>query len=194
MGGETFASYMLGEKDWLKKMEIMYYLKKKTGIFYDNTVVFKTLITKLFLDYLHENYPEENIDDILVITARLLCDCMKKENATDLEDIRSYAKRGAEYLAKLGFDERFCRICEGVNRYTITENREPESDIIELTDQFGGMLLNRPERVGFKTDEAVVLLKYRNLNGKYNRYLDEFLGFVNFMDKVEVWTLNNSFI
>ena len=29
MGGETFASYMLGEKDWLKKMEIMYYLKKK---------------------------------------------------------------------------------------------------------------------------------------------------------------------
>ena len=97
MGGETFASYMLGEKDWLKKMEIMYYLKKKTGIFYDNTVVFKTLITKLFLDYLHENYPEENIDDNLVITARLLCDCMKKENATDLDDIRSYAKRGAEY-------------------------------------------------------------------------------------------------
>ncbi len=186
MGGETFASYMLGEKDWLKKMEIMYYLKKKTGIFYDNTVIFKTLITKLFLDYLHKNYPEENIDDNLVITARLLCDCMKKENATDLDDIRSYAKRGAEYLAKLGFDERFCRICEGVNRYTIAENREPESDIIELTDQFGGMLLNRPERVGFKTDEAVVLLKYRNLNGKYNRYLDKFLGFVNFMDKVEV--------
>lgn len=186
MGGETFASYMLGEKDWLKKMEIMYYLKKKTGIFYDNTVVFKTLITKLFLDYLHKNYPEENIDDNLVITARLLCDCMKKENATDLDDIRSYAKRGAEYLAKLGFDERFCRICEAVNRYTIAENREPESDIIELTDQFGGMLLNRPERVGFKTDEAVVLLKYRNLNGKYNRYLDKFLGFVNFMDKVEV--------
>ena len=171
MGGETFASYMLGEKDWLKKMEIMYYLKKKTGIFYDNTVVFKTLITKLFLDYLHENYPEENIDDNLVVTARLLCDCMKKEKATDLDDIRSYAKRGAEYLAKLGFDERFCRICEGVNRYTIAENREPESDIIELTDQFGGMLLNRPERVGFKTDEAVVLLKYRNLNGKYNKFL-----------------------
>ena len=111
---------------------------------------------------------------------------MKKENATDLDDIRSYAKRGAEYLAKLGFDERFCRICEGVNRYTISENREPESDIIELTDQFGGMLLNRPERVGFKTDEAIVLLKYRNLKGKYNRYLDKFLGFVNFMDKVEV--------
>lgn len=186
MEGETFASYMLGEKDWLKKMEIMYYLKKKTGIFYDNTVVFKTLLTKLFLDYLRENYLEENIDENLVITARLLCDCMKKENATDLEDIRGYAKKGAQYLAKLGFDERFCRICEGVNRYTIFENREPESDIIELTDQFGGMLLNRPERVGFKTDEAAVLLKYRNLKGKYNRYLDKFLGFVNFMDKVEV--------
>lgn len=186
MEGETFASYMLNERDWLKKMEIMYYLKKKTGIFYDNTVIFKTLLTKLFLDYLRENCPEEKIDENLVVTTRLLCDCMKKENATDLEDIRGYAKKGAQYLAKLGFDERFCRICEGVNRYTISENREPESDIIELTDQFGGMLLNRPERVGFKTNEATVLLKYRNLKGKYNRYLDKFLGFVNFMDKVEV--------
>ena len=28
---ETFAEYILSEKDWIKKMEIMYYLKKKTG-------------------------------------------------------------------------------------------------------------------------------------------------------------------
>ncbi len=185
MEGETFASYMLSEKDWLKKMEIMRYLRKKTGIYYDNTVVFKTLITKMFLNYLKENYPDEDLDENLIITARLLCDCLKKENATDLEDIRSYACKGAEYLAKLGFDKRFCRICEGVNRYTIGENREPESDILELADQFGGMLLNRPERVGFKADEAVVLLKYRNLKGKYNRYLDKFLEFVNFVNKVE---------
>ena len=140
---------------------------------------------KLFLEFLQENYPAEKLDENVIITARLLCDCMKKENATDLDDIRNYAKRGAEYLAKLGFDARFCRICEGVNRYTIAENREPESDILELADQFGGMLLNRPERVGFKSDEAAVLLKYRNLNGKYNRYLDKFLEFVDFANKVE---------
>ena len=186
MEGETFASYILREVDWAKKLEIMYYLKKKTGIYYDNTVIFKTLILKQFLDYLKEFHPEEKLDENLTITARLLCDCMKKENSTDLEDIKNYAKEGAEYLVKLGFDQRFCRICEGVNRYTISENRENESDILELSDQFGGMLLDRPERVGFKPDEALVLLQFRNLKDKFNKYIDKFAEFVNYMNNIEI--------
>ena len=55
MEGETFALYILNETDWAKKLEIVYYLKKKTGIFYDNTVIFKTLILKQFLNFLKEN-------------------------------------------------------------------------------------------------------------------------------------------
>ena len=39
---ETFASYILSEKDWIRKMEIMYYLERKTNIFFDKSVVFKT--------------------------------------------------------------------------------------------------------------------------------------------------------
>ena len=31
---ETFADYILSEKDWIKKMEIMHYLQLKTGIFF----------------------------------------------------------------------------------------------------------------------------------------------------------------
>lgn len=186
MEGETFASYILNEKSWARKLEIMYYLKKKTGIFFDNTVIFKTLITKQFLDYLKEDYPTIQLDENLIVTARLLCDCMKKENSTDLEEIKNYSRSGAKYLAKLGFDDRFCRICEGVNRYTIEEKRNPESDILELSDQFGGMLLDRPERIGFKPDEALVLLQFRNLKDKDNKYIHEFVKFVNFMEKVEV--------
>ena len=53
-GEETFASYFLSEVDWTKKLNIVYFLKKKTGIYYDNSVVFKTAILKLFLDYLHQ--------------------------------------------------------------------------------------------------------------------------------------------
>ena len=185
MGEESFADYILGEKDWGKKLEIMYYLKKRTGIFYDNSVIFKTLVTKLFLDYLHENYPNFEVDDNLVITARLWCDCQKVENSTNLDEIKSYAKRGADYLEKLGFDSNFCRICEGVNRYTVNENRPPESDILELADQFGGMLLDRPERIGFKPDEALVLLEHRNLKDKNNRLLKPFIKFVNYMQTVE---------
>ena len=36
---ESFASYILEEKDWVRKMEIMYYLEKKTNIFFDKSVM-----------------------------------------------------------------------------------------------------------------------------------------------------------
>ena len=87
-------------------------------------------------------------------------------------------------MAKLGFDEEFCQICEGVNRYSNLKERTKESDVLELVDQFGGMLLNRPERIAFKIDEALVLLEYRNLKDKENMYLQQFKGFVNDMEEV----------
>ena len=186
LGEETFADYILGEKDWGKKLEIMYYLKKRTGIYYDNTVIFKTLLTKMFLDYLNINCTDIKVDENKVITARLLCDCLKIENSTDLEKIRSYAKRGAKYLSTLGFDDDFCRICEGVNRYTIKENRPIESDILELSDQFGGMVLDRPDRMGFSLNDALVLLQYRNLKDKDNKLIDQFVDFINELNKIEV--------
>lgn len=186
MEEETFADYILSEQDWGKKLEIMYYLKKRTNIFYDNTVIFKTLITRMFLDYLKANEPNLNLDENLIVTARLLCDCCKVENSTNLEEIKNYAKRGAEYLSTLGFSDQFCKICEGVNRYTIKEDRPIESDILELSDQFGGMVLDRPERIGFKTDEAMVLLQYRNLKDKNNQLVEQFAQFINALQKIEV--------
>lgn len=174
MDTETVADYILSEKDWIRKMEIVYYLQKKTNIFYDTSVILKTFLAKLFLDEM-----DLGLDENIVITACLLCNCKKSNNPTDLSKIKSYATEGAEYLAKLGFSDRFCRICEGVNRYAEQETREKESDVLELVDQFGGMLLDRPERIAFKTDEALVLLEYRNLKDKHNQYLEQFKEFVN---------------
>ena len=181
MSIETFADYILSEKDWIRKMEIVYYLQKRTGIFYDNSVIFKTLLTKLFIEE-----DDLDIDKNEVITASLLWSCKKELTATDLSKIHSFAKKGAEFLSQLGFSERFCRICEGVNRYSGIEPREKESDILELTDQFGGMLLDRPERIAFKPDEALVLLEYRNLKDKNNQYIEEFKNFVMNMEEVKI--------
>ena len=178
---ETFAEYILSEKDWIKKMEIIHYLKKKTGIFFDNSVIFKTFLAKLFLDY-----SNLELDQNIVLTACLLCNCKKENNPQDLSKIKSYAKEGAEYLKQLGFSNNFCRICEGVNRYSNLSPREKESDVLELVDQFGGMLLDRPERIAFKVDEALVLLEYRNLRDKHNRYLPKFKEFVTEMESVLV--------
>lgn len=163
---ETFAEYILSEKDWIKKMEIMYYLKKKNNIFFDKSVVFKTELLKLFIDN-----SDLNLDENILITASLLCNCKKTDTFTTMEDIKSYAKRGANYLSTLGFDKRFCKICEQINRYSESKPRLPEADVLELIDQFGGMLLDRQERIGLSVDEALVLLEFRNLKDKENRYL-----------------------
>ncbi len=178
---ETFAEYILSETDWVRKMEIAYYLEKKTKIFFDKTVVLKTEMAKLFIETMHLD-----VDENLVITACLLCNCKKKDSFTDLDEIHMYAKKGAEYLKTLGFSDRFCKICEEVNRYSGSSPREKESDILELVDQFGGMVSDRPERKGFSVEDALTLLEYRNLKGKDNRYLPQFKEFIKQMQEVYV--------
>ncbi len=178
---ETFAEYILNEKDWTRKLEIAFYLEKKARIFFDKSVIFKTELAKLFIEMM-----KIDVDENLVLTACLLCNCKKPYNLIDLDKVKTYAKEGAEYLSTLGFDKRFCKICEEVNRYSGSEPREKESDILELVDHFGGMLLDRPERIGMQVDEALVLLEHRNLKGKDNRYLKKFIRFVNGMQEVYV--------
>ena len=179
---ETFADYILEEDDFDKKVEIMHYFKKKRDIFFDPSVVFKAAIVKMFVESM-----EIDVDSNLVVTAMLLCACKKVQISDDLEKIRSYAKRGAEYLETLGFSKKFCKICAEHNRYNSgNEDREKESDILELADQFCGMMWDRPERKGLDLEEAVVLLEHRNLKDKENYYLEEFVKFVNVSKEVFV--------
>lgn len=182
----TFAEYILEEKELDSKMEIAYYLSKKSKIFFDKSIVFKVEIARLFL-----NYAKIDVDKNLILTACLLCNCKKTNNAQNIDKIRSYAKEGASYLSEIGFGKRFCKICEEINRYSESNPREKESDILELVDQFGGMLLDRPERIGFKADEALVLLEHRNLKAQYNRYLHTFIEFVNFIEKIQMGEVTN---
>ena len=178
---ENFADYMLEEKDLIAKMEIEYYLAKKENLFFDKTVVFKAELARLFM-----NYMEIDVDKNLVLTAVLLCNCKKEDNPQVLGKLKTYAQEGAEYLRSIGFNEKICTICEQVNRYSGSKPRSKESDILELVDNYGGMLLNRKERIGFQPDEALVLLEHRNLKDKYNRYLETFIMFAEEIEKVKL--------
>ena len=91
---ETFADYILEEKDLASKMEIVYYLAKKTRIFFDKSVIFKTELTRMFL-----NYSKIEVDKNLVLTASLLCNIKKVDNAQDIESIHTYAKKGISLLS-----------------------------------------------------------------------------------------------
>ncbi|MBD8922222.1 hypothetical protein EGR52_02210 [bacterium] len=184
---ETFADYLLKETDLVNKMDILNrlqrLLKERKGItiYFNNTVIFKTEIARMFIDY-----SNLDVDRNLVLTACLLCNCKKIDGPQSLESLHSYAKNGADFLATLGFDKRFCKICEEVNRYSGSEPREPESDILELVDNFGGMLLDRPERAGYTPEKALIQLEESNLRGKENIYLEQFKQFVRLVQEVEV--------
>ena len=178
---EDFASYILNETNLPDKMIIAYYLSKKEGIFFDKSIVLKAEIAKLFIDYM-----ELDVDENEVVTAMLLCNCKKIENAQKIGKLETYAKEGAEYLETLGFSKHFCKICEEVNRYSQSTPREKESDILELVDQFTGLVLNRVERDAFTTEEALVVLRERNLKYADNRYIDVFEAFIKELDTITI--------
>jgi len=170
----TFAEYILVERDLDKKVQIVEMLKKKDNIFLDKSVAFKTNLAKLFIETMNLD-----VDRNLVLTACLLYACKKDDSPKGYNEIKFYAKESADYLKTLGFDERFCRICEGHNRYTIENKREYESDLLEIIDQFGAMLLHRQERPAYAIEDAMCLLENRNLKGKANLFLERFKIFMD---------------
>lgn len=183
-----FQEYIMDkDKDLSTKMDIVRrlqkLLKEKRGeaFFFDKSVIFKTEIARMFIDYMHLD-----VDRDLVLTACLFCNCKKIDNPQKTGKLHTYAKEGADYLLNIGFEPRFCKICEGVNRYSGLNNRPAESDILELVDQFGGMMLDRPERAGFSPEEALIQLEKDNLKNVNNRYINQFHDFVNMMQEVEI--------
>lgn len=171
---QKFSEYILNEKDFYKKIDIMQYVSKNTPIFFDKSVIFKAMIAKLFIETMNID-----VDKNLVITACLLYSCKKGQNALSLDKVKSYAYESAEFLKNIGFSDRFCKICLEHNRYNDSKTREQESDILELVDQLGGMMVDREERRGFPLDEAIVLLEHRNLKEYNNIYLNQFKEFIN---------------
>ena len=97
---ETFADYLLGEQDLINKMDILNKLqrmlreKRGISIFFNNTVIFKAEIARMFLKYTDVG---KEVDSNLVLTACLLCNCKKIDGPQSLESLHSYAKKGAEF-------------------------------------------------------------------------------------------------
>lgn len=178
---ETFADYILSERRFDKKLAIMYFLQKKSDIYFNKSVVIKATLAKLFME--HENI---DVDRNLVVTACLLCACKKNDHPQNWDRIKTYAKQSADYLEQLGFSKRFCKICEEQNRYSGSQPREKESDILEVVDQFGEMVIDKPERMGFTVDEAICLLENRNLKDTNNQYLEQFVHFINRMEEIKI--------
>ena len=159
----TFAEYILNEPDFIKKIDIMTYLKKKQNIFFNTSVIMKAEIAREFMDTM-----KLDVDQGLVLTACLMYDCLKIDSPEELV--------------------RFCKICAEHSRVgqdsSIT--REKESDILELADQFGGLIMHRSDRIAYTVPEALEILVNKNMKDCNNVYLNTFQEFVDIMEGIEV--------
>ena len=177
----TFAECILNEKDFIKKIDIVTYLKKKQNIFFNTPVIMKAEIAREFIDTM-----KIDVDRSLVLTACLLCNCLRVDDPD--RNIQKSPKEYKEYYNSLGFDNRFCKICleHSRNNFDTTIKREKESDILELAYQFGGLLTHRSDRIAYTVPEALEILVNENMKGKENVYLEQFKEFVDIMEGMEV--------
>lgn len=180
-----FAKMILNEKNFLKKIDLVAYLANRDRNFFDTSVIYKGEIAKLFVNKMKL----EGIDENEVITAALMYSCKKIDSAQEIDRIKNEKYKDFDYLKSLGFTNRFCKICVEHTRYNQpTENyeREPEGDILELVENYVGLTMHREDRMAFPIDEALDLIEHKNLQGKYNRYLNDFKEFVKIMEGIRV--------
>ncbi|MCI8965952.1 MAG: hypothetical protein HFJ43_06410 [Clostridia bacterium] len=179
----TFAEYILGESNFIRKVEIVHFLKKKQNIFFNNTVIMKAEIAREFIDIM-----KLDVDKNMVITACLMYSCLRIDTADEAERAKKSIEEDRKFLKELGFSDKFAKICTEYNRtYSKTnDNREKESDILEIIDQFGGMLFNRQDRLAYSVEEAMHILKKKNLKNSGNQYLNLFEEFVDVMEDIKV--------
>ena len=179
----TVAEYILNEPDFIKKVEVANYLKKKNNIYFNTQVILKAEIARQFIDYMEI----DDVDRNFVLSACLMFDCLKIDSPEEVNRLEKSQEEYKDYLLSLGFDERFCKVCNEHSRvgHDPNEKREKESDILELVDQFGGMLVNRSDRLAFTVDEALEILMNKNMKDVDNVYKDKFAEFVDVMEQLD---------
>lgn len=176
----SIAKYIFVQKNLTQKIELVYYLKKKQDLFFDNSVILKTEIARMFIDSMCLD-----VDKNTLLTACLVYSLKKKHVKQNIDELKEEKNRNYNFVKSLGFNSKFAKICSEYNRIGEEQEyiREKEGDILELVENFGGMLMHRESRLAFSPKEAIELLETKNLKGKNNKYLEDFKFFVDVMEE-----------
>lgn len=175
----TFSEYILGEPNFIRKVEIVHFMKKKQNtIFFNNTIIMKAEIAREFIDIMRLD-----VDKNMVLTACLVYSFLKIDSYEETK--RDSLENDREFLKSLGFDKEFCQLCTEYNRELVYDSkRKKESDILEIVDQYGALLNNRQDRLAYNANEALEILE-ENLKGKNNKYIYLFRKFVEIMEDIK---------
>ena len=179
---QKLARYIYAQKNLIKKIELVYYLKKKKNLFFDNSVIFKTELARMFIDSM-----ELDVDKNKVLTAMLVYSLKKIDSPQEKQRILSEKNRDRAFLKQIGFTEEFINVAMEYNRVQepVGYERTKEGDVIELIEKFGGMLLHREDRLGFAPKEALEILDNTEFTKVENRYFEDLKFFVSVFESVQ---------
>ena len=178
---QQLNSYFLDEKDFAKKVEKVYFFAKKKNLFFDKSTIMKAELMRMFINMLNIN-----VDENEMITASLIYSLNKIDGPKEISRIREEIYKDRDFIKQLGFSDRFSKYCTSYSRIIQDENREKESDILELIDQFGGLLSHRENRLAYKVEDAIDILANKNLSNKENKFLEDFIFFVDVMENIKL--------
>lgn len=179
---QKLARYIYAQKNLMKKIEIVYYLKKIQNLFFDNSVIFKAELARMFIDSMCLD-----VDKNLVLTSVLVYSLKKVNSPQEKSRILTEKERDREYLKKIGFTDEFCKVAMEYNRINEPEGytRSKEGDVLELVENFGGMLLHREDRLGFAPKEAIEILENSKFKDNKNQYFEDLKMFVDVFESVQ---------
>ena len=179
---QKLAKYIYSQNNLIRKIEMVYYLKKMKNLFFDNSVILKVELARMFIDSMCLD-----VDENTVLTAVLVYSLKKVNSPQEKSRILTEKARDKEFLRKLGFSEEFCKIAMEYNRINEDENyvRSKEGDVLEIVENFGGMLLHREDRLGFAPKEALEILANSTFKDRNNRYFEDLEFFVNVFESVQ---------
>lgn len=186
---DTFADYILNEENLEIKMDIIYRLKKllkdrkNITIYFGNSDIFKAEIARMFLKYTDAG---KEIDNNLVLTACLLCNCKKPDNIEEIEENENYEEKNADFLFNLGFNKRFCKICKEIKRDNENTQREPEANILELVNDFGNIVFCKSKNQPKTPNQALSEMETSIFAYEQNQYFEDFRNFINTMQEVNI--------
>lgn len=178
----TFSEYVLGEPNFIRKVEIVHFMQKKQdNLFFNNTVILKAELAREFVDIMRLD-----VDKNSIITACLVYSLLKVDSPEEPKRAVEEVETDREFLESLGFSKDFSQLCTEYSRLLkFDKPRILESDILEIVDQFGAMLVDRQDRLAYSVDEALFMLE-GNLKGKKNKYINLFKQFVGVMEDLKV--------
>jgi len=181
----SFAKDILDENELIDKIKVICkYRNNSINVFFDTTAILKAEIVRIFID----NNNITNVDKNKLITACLVYAFKRTNTPKEIERIKKEKEKEREFLKSLGFDDNFCKICSEYNRYNEIEgyNRENEGDILELVDNFVGLIMHREDRTAFPVDEALDILEFKNLSNYNNKYINKFKSFIKSLEEIEI--------